>query len=156
MEKIVKIEEVTGIKLVDIGTRTDKVSLVMNQMLGPLMGCVEYDGYKITTSEHEYNILIANGQYCFESWGYFSSDDDFDGFIGNGLVDVELTDKALNNIKVEESGYYIGDDGGIQFVNFKMDNGSVLQFAVYNSHNGYYGHPIIIAKDDDIILHETL
>lgn len=120
MERIVKIEEVTGIRLGNIGTRTDKVSLGMNQMLRALMGYAEYDGYKITTSEHEYNILIDNDQSCCESWGYFSSDDDFDGFISAGLVDVELTDKALNNIKVEESGYYGGDEGGIQFVNFKL------------------------------------
>lgn len=156
MEKIVKIEEVTGIKLGNVGARTNKVQLGMSQMIRGLMGYAEYDGYKITTSEHEYRILIDNGQSCCESWGYFSSDDDFDSFIGKGLVSVELTDKALNNIKVEESGYYSGDGGGIQFVNFKINNGAVLQFAVYNSHNGYYGHPIIIAKDEDIILQETL
>lgn len=157
MEKILKIEEVTDVKLGNTGTATDKVSLGIHQMLGVLMGYTSYDGYKVTTSEHEYNILIDNGQNCCESWGYFASEDNFEDFIGKRLVSVELTDTALNNTKVEESGYYDGEDeGGIQFVDFKIDNGAVLQFAVYNSHNGYYGHPIIVAKDKDIILQETL
>ena len=53
-----------------------------------------------------------------------------------------------------ESGIYcftrVDEDG------FKFADGSVLQFAVYNAHNGYYGHPIIIAKDKEILLQDTL
>ena len=154
MEKILKIEEVTDVKLANVGGNA-KSNLGMHQMLSALIGYSNYDGYKITTSKHEYNILIDNGQSCCESWGYFASEDNFDDFIGENLLSVELTDKALNQRLVDGSGYYEAE-GGIQFVNFKIDNGSVLQFAVYNAHNGYYGHPIIIAKDKDIILQETL
>lgn len=82
-------------------------------------------------------------------------EDNTEDFIGKTLIDVELTDKALNTQKVEDSGYY-EDGGGIQFVNFKFSDGSVLQFAVYNAHNGYYGHPIIIAKDTEILMEDTL
>lgn len=30
------------------------------------------------------------------------------------------------------------------------------EFAVYNEHNGYYGHGIIFAKDTEIVLQDTL
>ena len=127
----------------------------MMQMLNALRGYGEYDGYKITTEKTEYLILIDNGQCCCESWGYFVSEDDINDYIGKDLIDVALTDKALNNKKLKESGYY-DDCGGIQFVDFKFSDGSVLQFAVYNAHNGYYGHPIIVAKGDEIICQDTL
>lgn len=124
------------------------------RIAGSLYG-EKYDGYEIVTPEHTYRILIENEQNCCESWGYFSSDDNLDGYVGENLVGVELTDKALNRMKFEQSGYY-DEDGGIQFVDFKMASGRVLQFAVYNAHNGYYGHSIIVAKDDDIVLSKCL
>jgi hypothetical protein len=60
----------------------------------------------------------------------------------------------LNQTVVKESGYY-EDEGGIQFVDFVTDKG-VFQLAVYNAHNGYYGHGILVAKDDEILLNDTL
>ena len=115
----------------------------------------KFDGFKIVTSKHTYIILIDNGQCCCEHWGYFSSEDDFSKFIGKQLASVVLTDTALKQEKVEESGYY-DDCGGIQFVDFKMTDGSVLQFAVYNAHYGYYGHSVFIAKDEDILLNNDI
>lgn len=157
MEKIISIEEVYGLKLSHIGTSNERARVGMVQMMNALFsGYGSYDGYKIKTSEHEYMILIDNGQCCCESWGYFSSDDDFARFIGKKLLSVECTDTALNTQKVEETAPYGFECGGIQFVDFKMSDGSVLQFAVYNEHNGYYGHPIIIAKDEDVLLSDTL
>lgn len=124
-------------------------------MLNFLMGCSKYDGYEIETESHHFYVLIENEQNCCESWGYFSSDDNTQDYIGKNLVEVQLTDKGLNAKAVEESGYY-DDCGGIQFVDFRFSDGSVLQLAVYNAHNGYYGHGIIITIDDDIILSDTL
>lgn len=69
MEKLLKIEEITGLKLGNVGGPMGRVSLGMAQILNALCGCSEYDGYKITTTEHEYMILIDNGQSCCESWG---------------------------------------------------------------------------------------
>ena len=155
MEKVISIEEITNLRLGNTGQNSEKASLGMIQMLNALMGYGEYDGYKITTEKTEYLILIDNGQCCCESWGYFVSEDDINGYIGKDLIDVALTDKALNNKKLKESGYY-DDCGGIQFVDFKFSDGSVLQFAVYNAHNGYYGHPIIVAKGEEIICQDTL
>lgn len=145
-EKLVAIEEIQDLTLSNIEEFSNKARPG---------GYASYDGYKITTSEQEYLILINNGQCCCERWGYFSSEDDFSNYIGKTLLDVSLTDKALNTKKVEESKYY-DDCGGIQFVDFRFTDGSVLQFAVYNAHNGYYGHPIIIAKNRKILLKKTL
>lgn len=128
--------------------------LGMSQMINALGGYGEYDGYKVVTDKHIYLILIDNGQSCCESWGYISSEDDHTKFIGAELKEVNLTDKALNTKIVEESGYY-DDCGGIQFVDFVTNEG-VFQLAVYNAHNGYYGHGIIVAKDDDVLLNDTL
>ena len=119
--------------------------------------CIErYDGYKITTETHDFYILINNDQNCCERWGYFYLNDDEQMFIGATLREINLTDTALNKKKAEESGYYDCDDcGGIQFIDF-ITNKGVLQFAVYNAHNGYYGHPIIFAKDEEIFHQATL
>lgn len=154
--KILSIEEVTNVQLGNTGKMTGSKGsqLGVSQMLSVLMGGSSYDGYRIKTDKHEFNILIDNGQCCCESWGYFYLNDDEQEFVGTELREVNLTDKALNKSKVEESDYY-EEDGGIQFVDFVTDKG-VLQFAVYNAHNGYYGHPIIFAKDEQIFYQDTL
>ena len=41
------------------------------------------------------------------------------------------------------------------FLTFKTSNGT-LQFAVYNDHNGYYGHQALIRINDEIVESETL
>ena len=128
--------------------------LGISQMLNALCGRSDMDGYKIETENHKFYILIDNGQSCCESWGYLSSEDDLVQYVGAELQEVRLTDTALNQTVVEKSDYY-EDSGGIQFVDFVTDRG-VFQLAVYNAHNGYYGHGILVAKDDEILLSETL
>lgn len=115
-----------------------------------------YDGYQITTTAHEYQLLIDNGQSCCENWGYFASNDDEQRFVGKELANVEMTDVGLNTKNVKDISEYGFDEGGIQFVNFKMADGDVLQIAVYNAHNGYYGHDIVFTKDGEIILSNWL
>ena len=156
--KILSITEVNNLKLSNSGSfnGSNGSRLGMSQMLNAICGYGGYDGYKITTDKHEFLILIDNGQSCCENWGYFYLNDDTEMFIGAKLREVNLTDMALNKQKVEESDYYGGGDGDdIQFVDFVTNKG-VLQFAVYNEHNGYYGHPIIFAKDEEIFHSDTL
>lgn len=117
---------------------------------------IKFDGYQIFTSEHEYQLLIDNGQCCCEDWGYFASNDDEQRFVGKELVNVEVTDVGLNTKNVNEYTKYGFDQGGIQFVNFKMADGDVFQIAVYNGHNGYYGHDILFVKDGEFIIEECL
>ena len=84
-----------------------------------------------------------------------TSDDDLNDYIGANLQAVRLTDTALNQEVVKDSGYYDGEFGGIQFVDFVTDRGT-FQLAVYNSHNGYYGHGILVLKNDEVLLEDDL
>ncbi|MBC5688122.1 hypothetical protein H8S37_04135 [Mediterraneibacter sp. NSJ-55] len=153
--KILKIEEVTNVCLTNTGTLNGSGGrLGIMEMPSALCTYEEYDGYRITTDKHEFNILISNGQNCCEHWGYFYSNDNEQDFVGADLLEVNLTDKELNKEVVNKSGYY-DDCGGIQFVDFVTTKG-ILQIAVYNAHNGYYGHPIIFAKDKEIFCSDTL
>ena len=109
---------------------------------------------KVNTTQTEILVLIDNGQSCCENWGYFSSEDNHTPYIGAELNKVDLTDVALNKTKVEKSGWY-EDNGGIQFVDFVTDKGT-FQLAVYNAHNGYYGHGIAVVIGEKVIHEDTL
>lgn len=148
--KIIEITEVFDLELGGCAapTGTNGSSLGIAQMLNGLRGYGGYDGYKIETDEHVFYILIDNSQNCCESWGYFSTEEDLKSFVGRDVADFRLSESKGNG-----EDY---DAGGVQFVDFVMADGMVLQFAVYNSHNGYYGHSIIVAKDDEVIYSDTL
>ncbi|MBR3795763.1 MAG: hypothetical protein IKK34_07015 [Clostridia bacterium] len=119
-----------------------------------LMRCPEYDGYEVKTNQHCYMVLIENEQNCCETWGYFASNDnDLGQYVGKVLAGVYLTDTALNTKKVEELHL---DERDIQFVDFVFADGDKLQLAVYNAHNGYYGHSILVIRDDVILKQDTL
>jgi hypothetical protein len=152
---IQSIEEVKDLRIEPIAPLEGKGGrLGFTQMLGNIFGGASMDGYKVITNEHTIQVLIDNGQSCCESWGYFASEDNITSFVGSELREVTLTDTALHKEKVEASDYY-EDEGGIQFVDFVTSQGT-FQLAVYNAHNGYYGHGIVVAKDNDILLNETL
>ena len=157
METIKEIKIITdlGIGFLHGLNGKDGARLGMMQMMSSVFreGST-YDGYEVITDKHSYKVLIDNQQSCCESWGYLASEDNNDAFIGAELIEVKLTDVALNQKVVEESDYYV-DAGGIQFVDFVTDKG-VLQLAVYNGHNGYYGHGIIVAKDENVLLDDVL
>ena len=87
--------------------------------------------------------------------GYFSSEDNFSDYIGKELVGIRFTDTALKQSNAEDPTDYL-DEGGIQFVDFIFADNSVFQLAVYNAHNGYYGHSILFVKDDEVLLNNTL
>ena len=155
--KITNIEEVTNFEVGNnfqlngsIGAR-----LGMTQMISSLSGSFTMDGYRITTDKHTFLLLIDNGQSCCESWGYFSSEDDVNDFIGAELREVNVVDKALNVKAFEENLPYGPDEGGAIFVNFETDRGT-FQLTVYNAHNGYYGHEILLAKGEGIIERDTI
>ena len=70
-----------------------------------------------------------------------------------------FVDTALNVEKAREN---LGDDenddyyGNVQFVNFNFEDGRTLQVAVYNCHNGYYGHDVYFYTDSMITLETDL
>lgn len=115
----------------------------------------EMEGYEIVTEKCKYRFLINRGQQCCEDWGYFASEDDLQHFVGADLIDIQLTDIALNKAKLEEMEIDSWDCGGIQFIDFETDRG-VFQLAVYNAHNGYYGHDIKFQRNNEILVDETL
>lgn len=104
------------------------------------------EGYKITTDKQEIKVLISDGQSCCENAGYFATNDDVDSFVGAKISGIKLTDTCLNIQLMEKDFEYGFDEGGIQFVDIETNKGT-LQLAVYNSHNGYYGHSISIVSE---------
>jgi hypothetical protein len=103
----------------------------------------DYDGYKITTDKRELNVAVNNSQSCCESWGYMSSEDDLQSFVGAALLKIESVDTALN-AKSDPGDIY---EGTAYFVNFYTSRG-MFQLAVYDSHNGYYGHAFKITEGE--------
>lgn len=101
----------------------------------------DFDGYEIITSEQTIQIGISNQQSCCENFGCIITNDDIKEFIGSDLINISLTDIALNNKKIDELEYL--DYGGAMFVNLETTAG-LLQFVAYNAHNGYYGHDAVL------------
>lgn len=91
-------------------------------------------GYKVTTTRQTITLAIDMERCCCEETGYFMSEDDLQRFIGARLLDVTVTDTALQTVQVPDVW-----EGDVLFVNLETDRG-VLQFVAYNIHNGYYGH----------------
>lgn len=149
-----KIKSITEVEDAECGNVPQGDNLGFMQMASVLMlGGFEMNGYVIETDKTIIRVLIDNGQSCCEDWGYFSSEDNLDGYIGAELRDVVLTDTSLKTEPIEELEYL--DAGGVQFVTFVTDQGD-FQLAVYNAHNGYYGHSIIVAIGDEVKLNEVL
>lgn len=111
----------------------------------------DYDGFKITTRKGDIYFLINNGSQCCENWGYMSTDDNLDQYIGSDLLKIELTGI---NLTTKDFFEYIEDDE-IQFVTVTTSAG-VFQLAVYNAHNGYYGHSIYLFQYGKCILEDVL
>lgn len=109
------------------------------------------EGYLIKTTNNEYCVLISNERNCCEEWAFMASEDDLEYYIGAELLEVTLTDIALNQKilkKLPLDWEYMVKE--IQFVEFKTNKG-IFQLAVYNGHNGHYGHEIVIARKNTTI-----
>lgn len=101
-----------------------------------------YDGYLIKCDDgNEVKVGICNSQCCCENWGYFSSNDDFNDFIGAEVLSVAVVDDALTTTVVPD--LY---DGSCMFVNIETDKG-LFQLACYNEHNGYYSHEAVVVEN---------
>ena len=114
------------------------------------------DGWEVVCDDQTVTVAIGNTQDCCESWGYFNSDDDPSKFVGANLLRVERVaeDLAKNLVTTIPDMEYGLDEGGAIFVNVVTDRGT-FQLAVYNAHNGYYGHEaVVISRDVNVT--ETL
>ena len=123
----------------------------------------ENDDMRIVVKTHNNCITaeIDTERNCCEIYGgYIICEDDVSTFIGSSLLKISLTDVALNNYIVKEinslqNSHHSCDLHKIQFINFETTKG-VLQFVVYNFHNGYYGHDITISRDGSIIYSDCI
>jgi hypothetical protein len=98
-----------------------------------------YEGVIITLEDGtEIKIGIDDDQQCCEKTGFLSSNDDYSDFIGAEFLTVLTVD--TNNLVSKLKDIYETD---VAFINVETSKGT-LQFAVYNEHNGYYGHDVIV------------
>jgi len=114
-----------------------------------------YDGFSIKTNQNTYILAISNYQNCCESWGYSSSNDNFNEYIGAELLSIEITDDELKTEEVKNDRYSYDIEENVMFLTLHTSNGK-LQFAVYNGHNGYYGHSALFTKNGKIIEDDIL
>jgi hypothetical protein len=100
----------------------------------------DYEGLIIETDKRNIKLVITNGQNCCENWGnlFFETPDNISIFIGATILEVQDID-----IKRD-----IDIDNETQ-LRIKTDKG-IIQYAIYNEHNGYYSHGTIKQVFDDI------
>lgn len=111
---------------------------------------INVSGYILKTNKKEYKFVIENEQKCCEIFGYFTSEDNTDDFIGTKLINIEIVNTALNvsELKINEILKNRGiEDGDTMFVNINTSEG-MLQLVAYNSQNGNYGHKAYFMVDN--------
>lgn len=109
----------------------------------------KYNGVKVTTTDdREYWILIDNEQQCCEDWGYIYLNDDPEEFVGKQIICIQTTYEAdgIHKAQLEVKTDVSVECADVMFVDFVMEDATVLQFAVYNEHNGFYGHDILFVE----------
>ena len=109
-----------------------------------------FDGYIIQTDKRQIKVGISNSQSCCEHWGYLTTNDDINEFVGATLLEIKIVDTALNVKPLQEE-----EVSNCMFVNFSTDWGT-MQLVAYNEHNGYYGHDAVVFIDDTVFHEEVL
>ena len=114
-----------------------------------------YEGYVINLDDNSSIIFgIENHLNCCEDFGYFSSECNFDDFIGAELIKlkvVEHNDIGYPSHLVDLIGRKRMTFEDCVFLVLQTSKGE-LDFAVYNCHNGYYGHEVVVRvlKAEDV------
>ena len=101
-----------------------------------------YEGLIIETDKGSIKLVINDSQRCCENFGslFFETPDVISRFIDAEILQIEDI-----SIKREE---YIDTDSETQ-LRITTDKG-IIQYAIYNEHNGYYGHGTILQVFDTI------
>jgi hypothetical protein len=102
-----------------------------------------YDGLLMITTKGNIKLLIDADQYCCEQWGYeyLETPDDISKLIGATLLSVEdihIPSPRDSDDEAKETQLRITTNRG------------VIQYAVYNSHNGYYSHATFLQVFDEV------
>jgi len=128
---------------------TEKIHYLMG-------GGFNYDGVTITLDDGTvYQFGIYNEASCCESWGFLSTPDDVAEWVGSEFRSLDKVETNELRAEIEGEYSYGLDEGGIAFVNVETSIGQ-LQFAAYNSHNGYYGHSVSAWKNGELLWGEVL
>ena len=122
MEKILKIEETT----------------FRYSMEGGAWGTT-LEGFVVTTTKQIIKLGIETYPYCCEIFGYVTSEDNLEDFVGANLTGISVVDEEYDAKVIDFLKESWVDRGSAVFINFSTDKG-VLQFVLYNKHNGFYGH----------------
>lgn len=123
--------------------RTDEV--IINIQRRSVLSRGNYEGFLIRTNYQDIEIGITRERSCCELHGYFDSEPPA-FYIGAHFRGIELTDTELIthfHTQGHREASRMNEYGGVMFVNIKTDRG-VYQVAVYNWHNGYYGHDVYV------------
>lgn len=110
-----------------------------------------YDGFIIETDVNDFMIAINSTQDCSENFGHICSEDNLDTFIGARILNYNAVKPEtweqipLHLTKDIDYDKYWHEAFEAAFIDFETDIGK-LQFAVYNIHNGYYGHRVFVKK----------
>ena len=100
-----------------------------------------YDGFRIETEDEEMYFLINNFQSCCENWGiYLYTPEDLKEYVGAEYLGYD--EKNCCEIENHLENEYVHPDETC-FLNIHTSKGTI-DFAVYNSHNGYYSHGVIL------------
>ena len=100
-----------------------------------------YDGFRIETEDEEMYFLINNFQSCCENWGtYLYTPEDLKEYVGVEYLGYD--EKNCCEIENHLENEYVHPDETC-FLNIHTSKGTI-DFAVYNSHNGYYSHGVIL------------
>ncbi len=104
-----------------------------------------YEGFLITTSKQKIKFGISDDQQCCEYPGHLSTNDDIQEFIGAEILNINLVEDDDYKTDQMVNGNFI-DKKFLVFINIETTKGT-LQLAVYNMHNGYYGHEVTIKSE---------
>ena len=100
-----------------------------------------YDGFRIETEDEEMYFVIDNSQQCCENWGtYLYTPEDLKDYIGADYLGYD--EKSCEEVENALKNECVNSDE-ICFLNILTSKGTI-DFAVYNSHNGYYSHAIVL------------
>ena len=108
-------------------------------------------GLLIETDKGNIKLLISTDQECCESWGaeFLETPDDTRKYIGATLVSLSDTNESELPESDDEDEQWDGEIKNETQLKITTNRG-VLQYAVYNEHNGYYSHATFLQVFDVI------
>lgn len=141
--KIIKINEFEGVKLVREIDEADEWETFM--------------GYEVETDDGFITIAVNDVSSCCESFDAVNNLPHLDYFNGAEVIDIRAveTDEDGNwkdsKSLLKELGEYGPDVLEAGFIKIVTDK-DTFDMGVYNNHNGYYGHTVIVKKSEKSIL----